>query len=300
MIHDSLSQCTQRYWRDRNSVVGAFWDIDFLLFDRILAMQRERGIHGDLLEIGALFGKSAIVLGCHAWQEEDEVIVCDIFNEIEGDPQNVAENSQSYSGLNRKKFEQNYSRWVDRRPVIIAELSKEIVNRVNPRSLRFAHIDGSHLYDVVRMDISNTRGLMNDRGVVVMDDFRARHTPGVAAAVWEAVANEGLIPICISEQKFYGAWDPETARTANEGLTHWVSSHADTINYGVQDVAGANVLLIQNPAPWMALTIIISKPAYLRELKRRVERFLPFKPRSARRRASPARPYLGSRSIEVP
>ena len=121
MRRENVSECVQKYWRQRNSIVGAFWDIDFLLFDCILRMQSECGVHGDLLEIGALYGKSAIVLGCHAGAEE-KVIVCDIFNDVEGDDENVSENSQSYNGLNRQKFEENYSRWVDRPPVVIAEL----------------------------------------------------------------------------------------------------------------------------------------------------------------------------------
>ena len=283
MTLEDVSQCVEKYWRERNSVAGAFWDIDFLLFDRILRMQLEYGIRGDLLEIGALYGKSAIVLGCHAGPAE-KVIVCDIFNDVEGDPENVAENSQSYNGLNRRKFEENYLRWVDRPPVVIAELSKHLVNRVEAQSLRFAHVDGGHLYNVVRMDITNIRGLMTDCGVVVMDDFRALHTPGVAAAVWEAVSNDGLIPICISEQKFYGAWNPETARATRESLTGWIASQEDAINYGIQDIAGASVLVIQNPPPWRTFKIFIELP-------------VPWK-----KRVVPpawARPYLGSRPTEA-
>lgn len=41
----------------------------------------------------------------------------------------------------------------------------------------------------------DVRGLMNDHGLVVMDDFRAIRTPGVAAAACEAVADGGLTPI---------------------------------------------------------------------------------------------------------
>ena len=273
------SKCVQKYWRGRNRVVGAFWDIDFLLFDRILRMQTEYGVRGDLLEIGALYGKSAIVLGCHAGTDE-KVIVCDIFNDAEGDTENVAENSQSYSGLNRKKFEENYLRWVDRTPVVIAELSEDLIGKVEPRSLRFAHVDGGHLYSVVRTDINTARDLLNESGVVAMDDFRVLHAPGVAAAVWEAVTNEGLIPICISEQKFYGAWNPETARATRENLTDWAASQGQAINYGVQDVAGSRLLVIENPT--------------IRTFRGQAERFVPPVLTDIRLRTS-ARPYLGSR-----
>jgi len=248
MGSEYVSACLRNYWRKRSTVPGAFWDLDFLLFDRILGLQHERNVVGDMLEIGALYGKSAIVLGCHA-RPEEKVIVCDIFDDPDGDAENVAENSASYSGLNRSKFEENYLRWVDRRPHVIAELSEHLVGRIEPKSLRFAHVDGSHLYRIVRSDIVNTRSFMNDRGVVAVDDFRAIHTPGVAAALWDAVSNDGLIPICISEQKFYGAWDMETAGVVRESLILWASSQGDSLNYGVQDIVNSKILIIQNPPP---------------------------------------------------
>lgn len=300
MTSEDLSQCVQKYWRQRNAVPGAFWDIDFLLFDCILKTQLEQDIHGDLLEIGVLYGKSAIILGCHA-RPEEQVIVCDVFDDAEGDSENIAENAESYTGLNQRKFEENYLRWVDRRPVVIAELSQYLVDRVEPRSLRFAHVDGSHLYNVVRMDIANTRNLMNDSGVVIMDDFRALHTPGVAAAVWEAVSNEGLIPICISEQKFYGAWNIETARAIGENLTRWAASQGDALNYGMQEVAGRNILIIQNPAPWKRYQLVFEIPTPWTRLKIVIEIPVPW----IKHIAAPSlrdflgrawvRPHLGSR-----
>lgn len=260
------NQHVQKYWRERHSVVGAFWDIDFLLFDQILQMQSDDGVRGDLLEIGAFYGKSAIVLGCHCGPDE-KVIVCDIFDDTGGDADNVAENANSYSGLNRMQFEENYQRWVDRSPVVLAELSEHIAERVQPRSLRFAHIDGSHLYHVVRADIANTRELMNNDGVVVLDDFRGVHTPGVSAAAWEAVTHGGLIPICVSEQKLYGAWNQGTARAILYRLMRWAASQGDVLNYGVQDVAGTNLLVIQNPPPWKKYKFVMSIPTPWTTLK---------------------------------
>lgn len=73
----------------------------------------------------------------------------------------------------------------------------------------------------MRQDFSNVRGLMNDHGVVVMNDVRAPHTPGVSAAVWEAVADGGLIPIALSEQKFYGSWNLTVAAATFDHLRDW-------------------------------------------------------------------------------
>lgn len=45
---------------------------------------------------------------------------------------------------------------------------------------------------------------------MVLDDYRSPHTPGVAAATWEAVFCHGLRPICVTPEKLYGTWaDPE-------------------------------------------------------------------------------------------
>lgn len=42
-----------------------------------------------------------------------------------------------------------------------------------------------------------------------MDDYWSRHTPGVACATWQAVVEDGLRPVCVTDHKFYGTWgDP--------------------------------------------------------------------------------------------
>lgn len=301
MKNRAVSQCVQEYWRQRRSVPGAFWDIDFLIFDHILQIQNDEGICGDLLEIGALFGKSAIVLGRHV-RPQEHVIICDIFDDMEGDIKNIEENLQSYGGLNRAKFEENYSKWVNRPPVVFAELSTNIADRVREQSLRFAHVDGSHLFDVVRMDIANTRKLMNNGGIVVMDDFRALHTPGVAAAVWDAVCNQGLKPICITEQKLYASWSPAMALKIRDGLTRWAASQQDTVNYGIQDIAGNEILIIQNPPPWGGkLQIVLKIPNPWRPIQIVIEIPAPWKKHIAASKMrdvvsySWGRPYLGSR-----
>ncbi|PJE19004.1 MAG: hypothetical protein CK429_01435 [Mycobacterium sp.] len=255
MTGEDVSAGLRRYWRQRNTIVGAFWDIDFLLFDHILDSQAKRGVRGDLLEIGALYGKSAIVLGCHA-RPPEQVFICDIFDNHEGNGENIAENTASYQGLDRQKFESNYGRWVQQPPVVIAELSEHIVARIKAQTLRFAHIDGSHLFDVVRSDIKNVRSLMTSTGIVAVDDFRALHTPGVAAAVWESVSSDGLIPICVSEQKLYGCWSNETARSTSELLTAWAADHSQTYNYGIQSIAGVDVIIIQNAHTMSRMTKI--------------------------------------------
>jgi hypothetical protein len=58
----------------------------------------------------------------------------------------------------------------------------------------------------VRSDLTLAKRHMAPGGIVAIDDYRREHTPGVAAAAWEAVLNEGLVPLCITPGKLYGCW----------------------------------------------------------------------------------------------
>jgi hypothetical protein len=93
--------------------------------------------------------------------------------------------------------------------VVVQDLSSAIVDHVKPGSARFVHIDASHLYEHVAIDVDSAQKMLMPDGVVAFDDYRSTHTPGVAAAVWEAVFTKGLRPICVTPQKLYGTFgDP--------------------------------------------------------------------------------------------
>jgi hypothetical protein len=248
MIQNDLSLNLRSYWNTRHTVVGLFEDIDFLLFDRILTDQTGKGLKGDLLEIGTFMGKSAIVIGLHA-QDAERLIVCDIFEDSTADTANDRENAASYGGLTRQAFESTYARYVPRSATILQELSSHVREHVQDGSIRFAHIDGSHLFKVVEGDIANVRHLLGGGGVVVFDDFRAVHSPGVAAAVWAAVANDGLLPICLSDTKFYGTWSESVADDVRESTAGWLSRHPE-VRTGQQSIHGGTVLLVANPLIW--------------------------------------------------
>ncbi|MFJ9410771.1 class I SAM-dependent methyltransferase [Streptomyces sp. NPDC101393] len=204
-----------------SDVKGWLFTTDQLLFDWFLAHQRDRSASGDLLELGAYMGKSAIFLGARLGEDE-RFTVCDLFDSPAGDDSNSQEMKRSYSTLTRRAFEANYLSFHDELPTVLQGLTSIIREHVEDDTVRFAHIDASHLYEHVHADILAVRELLKDDGVVALDDYRAEHCPGVAAATWQAVANEGLRPICISGTKFYGTWgDPEPYRTA---LVEWIKA----------------------------------------------------------------------------
>lgn len=278
MVTLTPSPKTVPYWAHREKILGAFLPIDFLLFDRILDAQERRSVEGNLLEIGAFLGKSAIVLGLHS-RGDEQVIICDIFENPGAFAENAAENAASYPGLTREQFESNYTSWTGRTPTVVPELSTNIRQYVPDSSIRFAHIDGGHLFEVVSADVANAHSLLNEDGIVVIDDFRAIHTPGVAAAVWQAVTRDGLIPVCVSEQKFYGAWSESTAEHLHDELAQWFEQHSTALHFGRQNLLGHETLIVANPT--------------IRTPRQRVGHLLPPAVKELLR-GRPAKPYLGS------
>ncbi|MYR43567.1 class I SAM-dependent methyltransferase [Streptomyces sp. SID5910] len=205
----ATAQATHTYPAELNDVPGWFWPLDQVLFSWFLERQEAAGTRGDLLELGAYLGKSAILLGHHL-QDGEKLTVCDLFEADAPDEANRAESAKSYATLTRQAFERNYLSFHDALPVIIQAPSSAVTGEVAPGTCRFAHIDASHLYEHVHGDIGAVRDLLLPEGVVVLDDYRTEHTPGVAVAAWEAVLNRGLRPVCLSTQKLYATWgDPE-------------------------------------------------------------------------------------------
>lgn len=197
-----------------DDVRGWFPPLDQVIFDHLLTGQEDRGERGDLLELGVFMGKSAIFLGSHL-REGEKFTVCDLFESDAPDEANNAETSKSYSMLTRATFEANYLSFHDELPRVLHAPSSVVPDEVAPGSCRFVHVDASHLYEHVYGDIGAARDALMPGGVVVLDDFRSEHTPGVSVAAWEAVLNRGMHPICLSTQKLYATWaDPEPFQEA--------------------------------------------------------------------------------------
>lgn len=266
MIWDDVSSPADRYWSERRSVPGHMYDIDFLLFDRLLATQSATG---DLLEIGAYLGKSAILLGAHA-RPDETVWVCDVFEDQSGDDAaNASENEQSYVGLTRAAYEANYARFVERPSRVIQELSTNLRQHIGDRTLRFVHVDGGHLFGTVRADLANVDALATGDAIVALDDIRSVHAPGVAAAAWEAVSQGRLHPICISEIKLYLSPSPDVAAAAVADLRSWFGRHSE-VHFGVQHVQGIDMVVVVNPTvpTWRSRTKSLIPPALVQRLRK--------------------------------
>ncbi|MER7694590.1 class I SAM-dependent methyltransferase [Streptomyces sp. NPDC097610] len=221
-----------------NDVLGWFSPLDQELFGWFLAGQNNRGERGDLLEMGAYMGKSAIFLGGYLKQGES-FTVCDLFESPAPDDANNAEIAGYHPFVSRVAFERNYLSFHDELPRVLQAPTSVVPAEVRPASCRFVHIDASHLYEHVSGDITAARDAVLPTGLVVLDDFRAKHTPGVALATWEAVLSHGLRPICLSEDKFYGTWgDPNPVQ---EELLATLRERGD-FDLSIEEAAGHRIV----------------------------------------------------------
>jgi hypothetical protein len=191
------------YFNAVKDIEGWFYREDAILFEAIHAIQVDHFITGDLLEIGAYHGKSAAFLG-FLRRPAERFVVCDLFGAPAVSRDNQAEQADWYPGLRRQIFERRYRQIHEELPDILVCNSRRLKQRARlSRTFRFIHIDGSHLYRIVRQDIRMSTELLKAGGVVALDDYRSAHTPGVAAAMWEAVLQGRLTPICATPQKMY-------------------------------------------------------------------------------------------------
>ncbi|MFI6487444.1 class I SAM-dependent methyltransferase [Streptomyces sp. NPDC050564] len=233
---------TTRPPRRLDDVPGWFPVLDQMLFEWFLDRQESSGMRGDLLEVGVYMGKSAIFLGRHR-QDRERYTVCDLFEGSAPDDANKAESTKSYGALTRQAFEENYLSFHDALPRVLQGPSSVVPAEIAVGSCRFVHIDASHLYEHVYDDIGAARDALLPGGVVVLDDFRSEHTPGVSVAAWEAVLTRGLRPICLSTQKLYGTWDDPGP--VQEELLAAVRGREDC-HLSVQQAAGHRIVRLKS------------------------------------------------------
>ncbi|MGW0394660.1 class I SAM-dependent methyltransferase [Streptomyces sp. NPDC003042] len=218
-----------------DEVKGWFSAYDQVLFDWFLTRQNsDAGSPGDILELGAFLGKSAIFLAGYL-RDGEEFTICDLFDSPPPDDFNLAEMRGSYPTLTRRAFEANYLAFHEALPTLIQAPTSVVGDRVRPASCRFIHVDASHLHEHVVQDIASSRILATPDAVIAFDDYRSEHCPGVAAAVWAAVATGDLHVIAVSASKLYATWgDPAPHQAA---LLSWLEGRGD-LWHGVDIVAG--------------------------------------------------------------
>ncbi len=227
-----------------DEIPGWFQRMDMEVFHHLLAETGSRLGGGDLAELGAYLGKSAALIG-FGQQPGETFTVIDLFEQEATAEENRAENEDQYAELSQEAFEKYYLTIHDTLPVVVRGPSASIVDHAAHGTHRFVHIDASHLYEHVVEDIAAARKLLKPGGVVVFDDFRAQHTPGVAAAVWRAT-NDDLKPFAVTMGKLYATFDD--TQPWLDVLLRWLEERSFW-RHEIQQVAGQPLLRIYRPAP---------------------------------------------------
>ncbi|HEY6472532.1 MAG TPA: glycosyltransferase family 2 protein, partial [Acidimicrobiales bacterium] len=215
------------YMRGMDTVPGRLDPLDLRIlveFDRI---QAGRSIEGDLFEIGAYYGKFAILLGYLTRGPHERVTVCDVFEHADLiDAESWPVHNHLYRDLTQAAFVVEYLRFHERLPETIVGLSEAIDAKSRAQTCRLVHVDGGHGYDTVRHDAATAERLLRPGGMVVFNDFAAAPHPGVSLAVWELVLGRGFTPVCITGDKLYGFWDAGGVEWT-AALDEWVAREPD-------------------------------------------------------------------------
>jgi hypothetical protein len=217
------------------SVPGWFDRLDIAAFRFVLGEQARRGQRGDLAELGVFLGQSAVLVGSYQAAGETFTVV-DLFEDVAPDAPSASENAAWYDGLSQARFEASYVDLHGDLPVVVRGPSRAIRDQAAPGRHRFVHVDASHVYDNVVEDVATARLLLAPDGVVVFDDYRSSHTPGVAAAVWPAL-RDGLVPFLATPAKLYATWDDAGGWPA--AVLSWLPSSG--FAWEIQQIAGLPV-----------------------------------------------------------
>lgn len=262
--------------RTIEDVRGWLRPADAFLMGWLLERQVRLGQGGDLVELGVFHGKSAIHIGYHI-ADGERLVVCDLFEQA-GTSAALRPGARGfYKELSQQIFERNYLVFHKTLPVVVQGPSETILAHVGPGTCRFVHIDASHLYEHVRTDTRSARTMLGEDGIVVFDDYRTAHTPGTAAAVWEAMANDGLRVICLTDNKFYGTWG--NADAVRKDLVRSLAG-SEEYRVDVEPVMGQQLArLISKPAPvaatrprrprWRRVAVAVLPPLVTNTLRRR-------------------------------
>jgi hypothetical protein len=234
------------------TVPGWFSELDFRILVALDQAQKRADVSGDILEIGAYHGKSAILLG-YLTQGRESLHVCDLFNlNADVSDMNREENERWYMGFGQADFERQFRRFHESLPDLIVGPSTDIDREALASTCRLVHIDGSHVHAIVKEDIAAARRVLRQGGIVALDDISTPHNPGSAIAAWEGVLGGVLHPLCLTDAKLYATCDALFPRWLAE-IQDWAAGEPD-IRVEMHTIAGHGVArLVHEPRPLTAV-----------------------------------------------
>ena len=179
-----------------------------LMIELVDAIQREREVTGDIVEIGVHHGLFTMLLA--AVRKPGEVVrAFDVFED-------QSANVDASGNGSRAVFESAIARWYDPADFIVTQIDSlamrgAATGKHLPNPVRLFSVDGGHTRIHAANDLMVANDVMTPGGVVILDDFFAVLWPGVTEGFFDFMRAPGvkLAPLCYFENKLYMTTAPE-------------------------------------------------------------------------------------------
>jgi hypothetical protein len=168
-----------------DDIEGMLSPFSMAVVDSLLAFQAQRGVTGDIVEMGTFRGKSAAVLG-RRMRSTETLRLFDIEDYLDRD------------GLQRAgaRFEFTQGDTLD--------LSRWKLRGIK-KSVRFCHVDASHAFDPTVHEMGIADYLLSDQGILCLDDFTNLNFSQILAATYKYLFTKStnLTVFLVTAEKAY-------------------------------------------------------------------------------------------------
>jgi hypothetical protein len=164
-----------RFRTDFSDIPGFFLLESAIVWDFFFTVQEQLSVFGDLVEIGVYKGRSAVLSTLYARPNERAVFV-DL-------------NSMSDAQLAISRIRADNNVFLQCRS---ADLLAEPMLRDHSHSFRWCHIDGDHTGYSTFQDLLTAAYLLNEGGIICVDDFFNFRYPQLTAAVYRFLHSNQL------------------------------------------------------------------------------------------------------------
>jgi hypothetical protein len=224
----SMDPALGAYLLALETVPGRLLPIDARLLIELDRQQQLQGVSGDLLEIGIVEARAAILFGYFTRGRTARLIVGEssgTSDSASGDER--CEGDRPCLGSCQEQFDAQYLRFHAILPTMVHE--PELDPRNVAGTCRLVHVGTSQDDRAVRWRIGLAEQLLVPGGIAAIDGFCDPRNPAVGAVIWEEVLSGRFLPICMTYRTLYGAWTGERAPSVNWSAVceQWVSDELD-------------------------------------------------------------------------
>lgn len=167
------------------TIDGMLSPFSMAVMDSLLALQDERGIKGDAVEMGVYHGKSAVIL-LGRLKDHEMLHLYDIADYLNRDT--LAKSGTNFSF----------------RQVSTMDLARRDFRDFR-RVIRFCHIDASHMFDPTFHEMSLADYMLSADGILCLDDYTNLNYSQILAATFKYLftTNTDLKMFMVTNEKAY-------------------------------------------------------------------------------------------------